>query len=119
LLSPSAKLVFILRLIAAQIGFCRDSAGGSFLQGLGPGIRPAVIVYLVPGFSEALKYVVMAGAVTGGGLTEIANAPNPADQSILASRFREGGISPLYLFLEALVPTLIAGGAFMFLPQVQ
>jgi hypothetical protein len=79
----------------------------------------AAITYLaslVPGFSEALKYVVMAAAVTGGGLTVIANAPNPAGQSILASRFGEAGISPMYLFLGALVPTLIAGAVFMLLP---
>jgi hypothetical protein len=79
----------------------------------------AAITYLaslVPGFSEALKYVVMAGAVSGGGLTVIANSPNPAGQSILASRFGKAGISPLYLFLGALVPTLIAGAAFMLLP---
>jgi hypothetical protein len=33
----------------------------------------------------------------------------------LASRFGEAGISPLYLFLGALVPTLIDGAAFMLL----
>ena len=47
----------------------------------------AAITYLaslVPGFSPSLKYAVMAGAVSGGGLTVIANAPNPAGQSILA-----------------------------------
>jgi Putative Na+/H+ antiporter len=79
----------------------------------------AAITYLaslVPGFSDTLKYVVVAGAVTGGGLTVIANSPNPAGQSILASRFGEAGISPLYLFLGALVPTLIAGAVFMLLP---
>jgi len=79
----------------------------------------AAITYLaslVPGLSDALKYVVMAGAVTGGGLTVIANSPNPAGQSILASRFGETGISPLYLFLGALVPTLIDGAAFVLLP---
>jgi hypothetical protein len=79
----------------------------------------AAITYLaslVPGFSDALKYSVMAGAVTGGGLTVIANSPNPAGQSILASRFGEVGISPLYLFLGALAPTLIAGAVFMLLP---
>jgi hypothetical protein len=79
----------------------------------------AAITYLaslVPGFSNALKYVVMAGAVTGGGLTVIANSPNPAGQSILASPFGEAEISPLYLFLGALVPTLIAGATFMLLP---
>jgi Putative Na+/H+ antiporter len=78
----------------------------------------AAVTYLasfVPGFSDALKYVVMAGAVTGGGLTVIANSPNPAGQSILASRFGEAGISPLHLFLGALVPTLIDGAAFMLL----
>jgi hypothetical protein len=78
----------------------------------------AAVTYLaslVPGFSDAFKYAVMAGAVTGGGLTVIANSPNPAGQSILASRFGEAGISPLYLFLGALMPTLIDGAAFMLL----
>ena len=65
-------------------------------------MQRSVPASLVPGFSDAIKYVVMAGAVTGGGLTVIANSPNPAGQSILASRFGEAGISPLYLFLGAL-----------------
>jgi hypothetical protein len=78
----------------------------------------AAITYLaslVPGLPDVFKYVVMAGAVTGGGLTVIANSPNPAGQSILASRFGEAGIFPLYLFLGALVPTLIDGAVFMLL----
>jgi hypothetical protein len=70
---------------------------------------------LVPNLSSSLKYAVMAGAITGGGLTVIANAPNPAGISILGSRFGDGGISPLGLLLGALVPTLIAGAAFMLL----
>jgi hypothetical protein len=36
-------------------------------------------------------------------------------QSILASRFGEAGISPLYLFFGALVPTLIDGAVLMLL----
>jgi hypothetical protein len=78
----------------------------------------AAITYLatlVPGFPEASRYAVMAGALTGGGLTVIANAPNPAGQSILASRFGEAGISPLRLFQAAIVPTVIVGLAFMLL----
>jgi Na+/H+ antiporter NhaD/arsenite permease-like protein len=78
----------------------------------------AAITYLaslVPGFTPEMKYAVVAGAVTGGGLTVIANAPNPAGQSIL-QRFFEGGVSPLGLFLGALVPTVILGFAFMLLP---
>jgi Na+/H+ antiporter NhaD/arsenite permease-like protein len=77
----------------------------------------ALITYLatlVPGFSEELKYAVVAGAVTGGGLTVIANAPNPAGQSILQRYFPEG-VSPLGLFLGALVPTLVVVFSFMVL----
>ena len=78
----------------------------------------AAITYLatlVPGFSASLKYAVVAGAVAGGGLTVIANAPNPAGQSILQSCFGETGISPLGLFLAALGPTVIMVAVFMLL----
>ena len=74
----------------------------------------ALITYLatlVPDLSEGLKMAVVEGAVTGGGLTVIANAPNPAGQSIL-SRFFEGGVSPLWLAVGALMPTLMAIIAF-------
>jgi Na+/H+ antiporter NhaD/arsenite permease-like protein len=77
----------------------------------------AAITYLatlVPGFTDALKYAVVAGAVTGGGLTVIANAPNPAGQAIL-QRFFPDGVSPLRLFVAALLPTAIVGAAFMLL----
>ena len=75
----------------------------------------AYLATLVPGFSDTSRYAVMAGAISGGGLTVIANAPNPAGQSILASRFGESGISPLGLFLAALLPTVIVAMAFMLL----
>lgn len=65
---------------------------------------------LVEGISDELKYALVAGAVVGGGLTVIANAPNPAGVGILqdAKAFGEDGISPLGLFLGALPPTLVA-----------
>jgi hypothetical protein len=69
----------------------------------------AAITYLstlVPGFTDSLKYAVVAGAVTGGGLTVIANAPNPAGQSILKSHF-DDAVSPLGLLQAALLPTII------------
>ncbi len=69
---------------------------------------------LVPEFTPELKYAVVAGAVTGGGLTVIANAPNPAGQSILKGCF-ENGVSPLGLFKAALIPTLIVFGLFVLL----
>jgi Na+/H+ antiporter NhaD/arsenite permease-like protein len=70
---------------------------------------------LVEGLSDEFKYSLVAGALTGGGLTVIANAPNPAGYSILKSSFHEGAISPLYLFLYAVPPTIIAIIAFRFI----
>jgi len=69
----------------------------------------AAITYLstlVPGFTDSLKYAIVAGAVTGGGLTVIANAPNPAGQSLLKKYF-DNGVSPAGLFKAALLPTII------------
>lgn len=70
---------------------------------------------LVPGLSEEFKVAIVAGAVTGGGLTVIANAPNPAGVSILKDRFDEGVVSPGKLLLAALVPTAVAALAFKLL----
>jgi hypothetical protein len=69
----------------------------------------ALITYLatlVPHFGESFKLAVVQGAVTGGGLTVIANAPNPAGQALLA-RFFGGSVRPGSLLLAALLPTLI------------
>jgi hypothetical protein len=71
---------------------------------------------LVDGVSEAFKYSLIAGAVTGGGLTVIANAPNPAGFAILKGCFEDGAISPLGLLAAAAVPTLVAAAAFQLLP---
>ena len=57
----------------------------------------------------------MAGAVTGGGLTVIANAPNPAGFAILRPHFDDEAINPLGLVAAALVPTLVAMAAFRLL----
>jgi hypothetical protein len=76
----------------------------------------ALITYLstlVPNLPESFKIAVVQGAVTGGGLTVIANAPNPAGQAVL-SRFFDGSVSPLRLAIGALVPTIIAAIFFRF-----
>lgn len=78
----------------------------------------AAITYLaslVPTFTDPLKYAVVAGAVAGGGLTVIANAPNPAGQAILAPHF-DGGIRPTGLLAGAVLPTVIVSAAFLLLP---
>ena len=70
---------------------------------------------LVEGLSDAFKYALVAGAVTGGGLTIIANAPNPAGVAILKDQFPEQSVHPGGLLLAALPPTIVAAMAFLLL----
>lgn len=80
----------------------------------------AALTYLgsqVEGLTDAMKYALVAGAVAGGGLTVIANAPNPAGFGILKGSFGEDGISPVGLLTYALAPTAVAMLAFWFLPS--
>jgi hypothetical protein len=103
-----------------------------WLQGLLGGLSPTVLFWgataltaitdnaaltylgsLVQGTDEVWRYMLVAGAVTGGGLTVIANAPNPAGFAILKNHFPDGSISAGRLFLSALLPTLVAAGMFL------
>lgn len=70
---------------------------------------------LVDGLSDEFKYALVAGAVTGGGLTVIANAPNPAGFAILRGHFADEAINPLGLLVAALAPTITAILAFRLL----
>lgn len=63
---------------------------------------------LVEGLSDEFKYMLVAGAVAGGGLTVIANAPNPAGMSIVRRHFNDQSVHPLGLLLAALPPTFVA-----------
>ncbi|MDO8535093.1 MAG: putative Na+/H+ antiporter [Xanthobacteraceae bacterium] len=72
---------------------------------------------LVEGVSDEFKYALVAGAVAGGGLTVIANAPNPAGFAILKNSFDEQSINPLWLFLAALPPTMVAVLCFRKVPK--
>ena len=89
--------------------------GATLLTAVNDNAAITYLASLVPGFTDELKYAVVAGAMVGGGLTVIANAPNPAGQSILQKHFGEDGIAPVKLLLAALIPTLIMGAAFMLL----
>lgn len=79
----------------------------------------AAITYLgsmVEGTDAAFKYAIVTGAVTGGGLTVIANAPNPAGYALLKDCFAEKAISAVGLFSAALLPTLVAVATFWLIP---
>jgi len=70
---------------------------------------------LIVGISDEAKYSLVAGAVAGGGLTVIANAPNPAGVSLLKSGFAGGAVSAGPLLIGALWPTAVALAAFALL----
>lgn len=70
---------------------------------------------LITGISDEAKYMLVAGAVAGGGLTVIANAPNPAGVTLLKRGFADETIGAGGLLLGAAVPTLLAAAAFVLL----
>lgn len=79
----------------------------------------AAITYLgslVEGTDAAFRYAIVTGALAGGGLTVIANAPNPAGYSLLKECFPDKTIAATQLFLWALVPTIVAIAAFLLIP---
>ena len=88
--------------------------GATILTAFNDNAAITYLATLVPGFTDALKYAVVAGAVTGGGLTVIANAPNPAGQTIL-QRYFPDGVSPIGLLIGALTPTVIMSACFLLL----
>jgi len=101
--------------IAPVLGSLGENAlffGAAVLTAFNDNAAITYLASLAPNLTDAMKYAVMAGAVTGGGLTVIANAPNPAGQSILAKYFPDG-VSPVWLFLGAFIPTVIATLFFM------
>jgi hypothetical protein len=88
---------------AAALTAITDNAALTYLGSLVEGLSP--------GFQNAL----VAGAVAGGGLTVIANAPNPAGVAILKDKFPGGAVHPLGLLAAALPPTVVALLAFRLL----
>ena len=85
--------------------------GATFLTAFNDNALITYLATLVPNLTEGLKHAVVEGAVTGGGLTVIANAPNPAGQALLG-RFFDDAVHPLYLFAGAALPTIVAALAF-------
>lgn len=108
--------------ILSRLGELELFTGATILTAFNDNAAITFLAAQVPALSaatdeaRALQFAVLAGAVTGGGLTVIANAPNPAGQSILAKHF-EHGVSAGRLFLWAIPPTLVAAACFLLLPR--
>ncbi len=78
----------------------------------------AALTYLgsqIVGISDESKYMLVAGAVAGGGLTVIANAPNPAGVALLRRGFADQSIGAGGLLLGAAGPTVVAAAAFLWM----
>jgi hypothetical protein len=81
--------------------------GATVLTAFNDNAAVTYLATLVPNLADSLKAAVVSGAIAGGGLTVIANAPNPAGQSLLQRYFPDGGVKPGALFVAALFPTLV------------
>lgn len=79
----------------------------------------AALTYLgaLVDLSDSAKYYLLAGAVSGGGLTVIANAPNPAGYGILKDSFEGGNISPMGILKGSFIPTMITLLCYAVLPS--
>jgi hypothetical protein len=100
--------------VLSSLGEFQLFIGATILTAFNDNASITYLASLVPTFlaNAPLQKAVLAGAVTGGGLTVIANAPNPTGQSILSEYFPDG-ISPIKLLLGAIIPTIIIGTCFM------
>lgn len=106
-----------LKPVLASLGDLALFLGASALTAI---TDNAALTYLgsqVEGLSETAKVALVSGALAGGGLTVIANAPNPAGYSILQSRFPGKEINPLQLLMGALLPTAVAMACLWWLPS--
>ncbi len=105
-----------LKPILSSLGDLTLYLGSTALTGITDNAALTYLGSLVE-LNDSQKYNLVAGAVTGGGLTVIANAPNPAGFGILKDSFKDG-ISPLGLLMGSLFPTLICILAFQLLPSL-
>jgi putative Na+/H+ antiporter len=101
--------------IAPLLGSLRETSlmlGAVALTAFNDNAAITYLCTLVPSFTDGMKYAAVAGAVAGGGLTVIANAPNPAGQSILQRHFRNG-VGMAALLAGALFPTVVQVAVFL------
>jgi Putative Na+/H+ antiporter len=90
-------------------------AGATLLTAITDNAALTYLGSLIEGISEEAKYSLVAGAVAGGGLTIIANAPNPAGVALLRRGFADQSVGAGGLLLGALIPTAVALAAFSLL----
>lgn len=117
LVTLGAQQAWWLQDILSSLGELPLYLGATALTGITDNAALTYLGSLVE-LSEVKKYYLVAGAVAGGGLTVIANAPNPAGFGILKKAFGPAGINPLKLLLSALFPTVVALLCLQFFPHL-
>lgn len=90
-------------------------AGALFLTAITDNAALTYLGSLIDGLPEAGRYMLMAGAVAGGGLTVIANAPNPAGVALLRAGFEDSAVGVGGLLLGAALPTIVASACLLLL----
>ncbi len=106
-----------LQVVLSKLGDLAIYFGATALTAITDNAALTYLGSLVP-LSAGAKFNLVAGAVTGGGLTVIANAPNPAGYGILKASFGDEGIKPLNLFLGAIIPTIVVIICMQLLPSI-
>lgn len=99
--------------ILGNFGEIETYIGTMFLSAFNDNAAITYLATLAPEFTPRMKYLIVAGAVASGGLTIIANAPNPAGVAILKKHFGKR-LSPMKLFGGAVIPTIVVALAFFF-----
>ena len=107
-----------LKPVLSSLGEIPLFIGATALTGVTDNAALTYLGSLVDGLSDGAKYALLAGAVAGGGLTVIANAPNPAGFGILKGTFGEDGVNPMKLLAAAFPFTLVAMACLWFLPHL-
>ena len=102
-----------LQPIVAGLGATKLFFGALGLTAITDNAALTYLGSLIAGLSEREQYMLVAGAVGGGGLTVIANAPNPAGAALLRRGFNEETIGAVGLLLGALAPTCAAAVMFL------
>lgn len=115
LVTMGAMQAWWLKEVLTSLGDVTLFIGATALTGITDNAALTYLGSLVE-LSDSQKYNLVAGAVAGGGLTVIANAPNPAGFGILKASFGRSGISPLGLLAGAVLPTVLACLCFQLLP---
>lgn len=102
-----------LQPIVSSLGSMQLFFGATALTAITDNAALTYLGSLITGMSDESKYMLMAGALAGGGLTVIANAPNPAGVSLLKRGFDDGSIGAVQLLMGAIPPTIVAAAMFL------